>query len=334
MKIMVEKGLRFGILSIFISVLTLSKSIAQDNSLLPLENTFWSTHYYHIGEQIFWLPYHTTTFHFEGDTLIDGISYNKLYANTDTIDTGHQLLEVDEYRGAFHQTSDHVTFISKGELEIDTLYDYRLSIGDTMAMISQLPDVECPAWEDCVAIRLVSIDSIVLVDGQLRKRFNFGVFEGENSLGHSHSWIEGVGSTLGLLNDPTDVLRLHYDSQSAHPWRQLLCFESNGEILYVGDQFNGTCNRIRGRVVSTQDLELAQFKIYPNPCSSTLVIEDSKRNAQAYFKLMNLGGAILQSGKINTRSGTEIQLSGLQTGLYILGIENKGDIYYERIIKL
>ena len=121
----------------FVSISALTQLSSQDQWLsLPLENTFWSTHYYHIGEQFFWLPYHTTSFHFEGDTLIDGISYNKLYANTDTIDTGHQLLEVDEYRGAFHQTSDHVTFISKGELEIDTLYDFRLSIGDTMAMIS------------------------------------------------------------------------------------------------------------------------------------------------------------------------------------------------------
>ena len=319
----------------FISIFALTQLSSQDQWLsFPLENTSWSTHYYHIGEQVFWMPYHTTTFHFEGDTVINGILYNKLYANTDTTDTGNQMLEVDEYRGAFHQNSDHVVFIPKGEFDIDTLYDYRLSVGDTMAMISQLPDVECPPWEDCVAIRLVSIDSIALVDGQLRKRFNFGVFEGENSLGHSHSWIEGVGSTLGLLNDPTDVLWLYYDTQSAHPWRQLLCFESNGEILYVGDQFNGTCNRIRGRVVSNQDLEVAQFNIFPNPCSSTLIIENSKRNAQAYFKLMNLEGALVGSGIVNSSTETEIDMSDFQTGVYVLVIMSGGHIYTERIVKL
>jgi hypothetical protein len=107
-----------------------------------------------------------------------------------------------------------------------------------------------------------------------------------------------------------------------------LCTNGNGNT--AGD------NTLVGRKVvvfklttATEDPSKNAIKIYPNPVSDILYIEDVASNSS--LNIYTSSGSLLSTHQIN--AGDRIDLSKLQTGIYILQIDQP-NILKRQLIKV
>lgn len=330
------KQLILSTLLILVGGITSEIQSQEDWMDLPTNNTIWSTHFYAIGEAPEWLPTKTRHLSFDGDTLVNGILYSRLIANMDTVPGpgGNKVLEIDTYVGAVHQENKVVTIIRAGDTELDTLYDFNVNIGDIVATVEDYPIDNCQGF-DCPYIQMTSKDTVTLSDGLLRERLNFDVINNGQNRGYSHSIIEGVGSTLGLLNDPTDVLSLILSVQSNHPWRQLLCYENEDALLYTGDEYDGDCNKYKEVDIFSSVKELTEeVSVFPNPVGDMLTVDLHHNVAQKIeYKLIDLSGKMVRSGYVSSPSNN-IDMTELRDGIYILKLEFETSVTFLRVMKV
>lgn len=100
-------------------------------------------------------------------------------------------------------------------------------------------------------------------------------------------------------------------------------YSSDFDGLYI---WGGECTPL----LSVEDNELVQFRVYPNPANDVLYLEAS--NNIESISLMNLLGQKVLTGEIDN-SSTQISLAGLQAGTYILKTTIDGQVQTQKIIK-
>ncbi|MCK5907138.1 MAG: T9SS type A sorting domain-containing protein, partial [Flavobacteriales bacterium] len=87
-----------------------------------------------------------------------------------------------------------------------------------------------------------------------------------------------------------------------------------------------------GLSIDNNDLA-AEFKVYPNPVvNETLYIEPSNSRNISDVKLYNTNGQLVLSKAINSSNKTELNVSGLEKGQYILKVETDGGEFSKNIL--
>ncbi|WP_298518337.1 T9SS type A sorting domain-containing protein [uncultured Kordia sp.] len=98
---------------------------------------------------------------------------------------------------------------------------------------------------------------------------------------------------------------------------------------------NGSCPGLFGFpnmvLLSTEDVELNSFQIYPNPTNGDIVTIDTKNNVEiTAVKVFDLTGKqVLQQ----TNVSNEINVQSLQQGMYILQLETENQTITKKLIK-
>ncbi|MEL6721195.1 MAG: hypothetical protein AAFP82_21015, partial [Bacteroidota bacterium] len=169
-----KNALTFFFLLLFIT------NYAQDDSWVPfpLETGVWTNFTYQVGNGENSFPdisYHYSTL---GDTLIDETIYFKLVVNSDSV--SHYVSrspQVDVYAGAIRQEDKQVLFIPKGSVEIDTLYDFNIEVGDVVYRYIEEENNNCDANEPerCPVTQLFRIDTVSWSDGSTRLAYRFKI---------------------------------------------------------------------------------------------------------------------------------------------------------------
>ena len=85
--------------------------------------------------------------------------------------------------------------------------------------------------------------------------------------------------------------------------------------------------------LSTSEFKLKEYKIYPNPTNSTLFIKTIKSYGEVSIMLTDMNGRIMLSKKADSFNEIKLDVSHLQSGLYILNIRNQDFSINEKIIK-
>jgi hypothetical protein len=215
------------------------------------------------------------------------------------------------YAGAFREDtiSKRIYFMEPGNTTDTLLYDFNLSVGDT------LPDSyisDQSVYHNIIA----SIDS-VLVGGTYRKRFNIN--EGTSTY---VSLVEGVGSTFGFLG----VLIPPFESQSV-----LDCFKLSDTLAYQPSGGLG-CSSLALTVAKLNDLEQAVY-VYPNPGRGNFKLSMSFLKENMSMEVRDVFGKQIMDTKIKSIS-TEIDLGSQPAGVYFLQIsDSKGNSVTKKIIK-
>ncbi len=76
------------------------------------------------------------------------------------------------------------------------------------------------------------------------------------------------------------------------------------------------------------------FGIYPNPASSYLVVDNKELLGQPLsYAVYDMQGRKLREGKINTSEQNKIDVSGLNTGIYIVNVSNGKRTFSNKFIK-
>jgi len=184
-----------------------------------------------VSERIFdgskYLNASTIQFHFETDSLVNDLKYTKMYQSRDHgIWQFHSLWREDDNGNIFYQ----------GGISKETLYyNFGLNAGDSI-LLEQLN---------------VKIDStrFQLFGNGLRKFIYAHYLETPE---HIIIWVEGVGSLISPnINDDYFLVGGLFS---------LICFEENGEHIYLNPAFTA-CDAGTGTTVSSIHEKIELIKI-------------------------------------------------------------------------
>ena len=234
------------------------------------------------------------------DTLINNILYHSFQipaivynAGPHCIPPGNYTLP-GKYAGAFR--NDHlnkkVYIVPEADSIEQLLYDFDMQVGDTlMGFLSTcVPNFICDT--------VISIDS-VLVGNSYRKRWFVNPY-------YFVYFIEGIGSTYGLLNliyNFTDLDDINLD-----------CFTKNGQPLYPDTL--GSCPLLTS-VATLTSAEMI-VKIHPNPSKGNVSVELNSTNNVERWVLYNLNGQIERTARLQNKN--QFEMNGIDVGFYVLSL--------------
>ena len=234
------------------------------------------------------------------DTTLDNKLYNKVYYSNEASNTDWQF-----GYSYLRQTSDKKVYYKQGDGTEVLLYDFALELFDLFSI------------DGICTLMVYDIDTVQLKNGELRKRLTLG--REDNPDWGMEQWIDGIGSTFGVIS--------HFGFCGTDYGEGLLCFYADNELRYPTAPFSCFVTGIE-ELKST-----SKFKIYPNPVQTTLNIEGELAVLSTY-KIYDLLGKTVGAGGIKGIQD-QIELSGLQSGYYMLVLSGKdGSHYAQKIIKM
>jgi hypothetical protein len=261
----------------------------------PLVETgkIWST-----GFRVGYPPYsqHTDFIKFEGDTVINGLTYRKIMITPDSLLTGWALwsyIREDGSHKVYHYNSwQGMEFL---------LYDFDVVVGDTV-MVNQSPS----------GLLLDSVYTMTMENGELRTAYRWmdlNIPTGYPPL--FETWVQGVGSFLGVLQSgmATAVGGYSYN----------LCMHENDTLIYQREG-NNSCTVITS--VFTAEF-LPELSIRQTGGDGRFVINFSQPGmSPVTMKIADLMGKTVYSMKASSTFETVVDLSAQPAGLYILNLSN------------
>jgi hypothetical protein len=252
----------------------------------------------------------TTVFGFQGDSLIGGETWYKLYATQDSLFISNLI-----YKGLTRSESNRILFIDSLN-QLDTLYDFNLNVGDSV-----LYNFYGTIQEK---IPVINIDSIQ-IGGQFYRQFHFGepifpnAFDELNEL-----WIEGIGSIHGPIfpNFPFKFSGEFPDEL------HVTCTSFNNQQFWQNPFYNSCYINI---VLSTDNKFKSNITIYPNPFSEHLKISMGIMDKYE-IKIFNTSGQKIYEESI-TSDYTNINLTGLNDGIYFITVDSKRERWTSKLLR-
>lgn len=185
------------------------------------------------------------------------------------------------------------------------IYNFNMAVGDSIV------------YDRNFRLKVVKIDSITLLNGSKRKRweFSFNLHRRPYSL----YWIEGIGADIEPLRpELASFIGLVEDVN------HLSCYFHQNELLYSNPYHEGsngglTCSSKLADPVSTRDLqELKTLEVLQNLGDGELIYQlNESGNYQT--RLFNAVGALLEQ-KAVSQGTNRLTLAALPRGIYFLQV--------------
>lgn len=266
-----------------------------------------------------WIEQYT----FRGDTIINRKSYVKVYYSDDNIiDTNYDVnstLINYSYIFAVRDSAKKVFTIKANQSSEKLVYDFGLSVGDTMNHYLDYSSFS-------IGISVLSrIDSFLVnypaphfrkkyfYSGQLSSSFNqFGEIEGMATafFGRMDSEIRSGGCV------------------------RMACIQQKDLYIYKScdtcDCYSILVDIIRSNL---DEKSIGEIKVYPNPFSDIINIDFSTNQIAGIVKILDVSGREVLNRKVNHNKSIEINLSEVQSGVYIVSLETNGEMRFAKIVK-
>jgi hypothetical protein len=232
------------------------------------------------------LVYGWTTFgqeiKIEGDTAIGEFTYKKIYAATEPLWDDWYL------QGAYREDVAEQTIYKWNGTFDDLVYKFSVEEGDIFTISPMGFPTEM----------LVSSVGTTTVNGNLRKTISFE-YEW-----YTEVWIEGVGSSLGVLNPATNF-------PDFNP--VLTCFYVANNLAYDNPNEDTDCDLF----LSVDTEELSSLNAFPNPSTGKFRLSVSPELTFMPYEIIDARGSVVQKSNGNTE-GKEVDLTGFSDGMYYL----------------
>ncbi|MBS1596157.1 MAG: T9SS type A sorting domain-containing protein [Bacteroidetes bacterium] len=266
---------------------------AQSNSYLPLNDStqIWYSSYCQCGlgggTRV------TKTYHFGADTVIGSFTYLKAKATE-----GY-----DEY---IRQDTSGRYYLYATDREY-LLYDFNAVAGDSFTV-------------DPISHNYYKVDSTdaVLIDGSLRKRVwcktNYGLPQAPQGAIVPIQWVEGVGSSMGLIS---------VFERSAGFVYSYCGVQKEGRKIYPDTV--GKCDITTGVIdLASQDLQIS-----PIPATDVVAVSADSWMFDK-IELINMQGQVLYT----EIASHQLSLRSYSPGIYLLRMSDKeGNYTFRNIVK-
>lgn len=256
----------------------------------------------------------TKVYGLEGDTLVGSVLWTKIFSTSDSVSFSNLT-----FSGKLREENNIVFFMDTTN-NIDTLYNFNLQIGDSVAYNFGFGNNY---------LFVTNIDSFIIA-GVYNKRFYFSEPTGMTAFTILHEiWFEGIGSIHGPLFPvkPTVFSTEIPDSLF------LTCYKINDSIIWNNPNYNDCYINI---VLSSNDFQEKNRNIftYPNPVSNKLIIELPLDFKESFvISVFNIEGNLIKKQISNNNGQLIIDTKSLNRDIYILQVENGSIAYRTKFIK-
>lgn len=284
-----------------------------------------------IGDFVITETYHYYYHFFSGDTLINGITYKKIYKQQ--FFTSENWYKWKEYRsniipkdttlknkeliGCLREDTTEQKVFSYGNSWRNSddmlIFNFKLNQGDT---INELVDFFNENY--CRWTQTVKRDSTVQIkDQSFRKTIYFSHEEklitanGVDWFSHENAAIEGIGGLGGIIPACTGDPVGGGGYTSSIP--EINCYSENGKDLY------GICN-YKYWTSSLEDINFKTLTISPNPSNGQINISGITEETQV--EIFNISGQQVFSTTLNSEK-VNLDLSALNKGYFIVNLRDK-----------
>ncbi|MDT8411292.1 MAG: T9SS type A sorting domain-containing protein [Vicingaceae bacterium] len=303
--------------------------VAQTYHPFPDSSAVWRIEYCYLPTPIS-SPYCFRYSNFiNGDTIINGNTYSKIYSSdvlaSDTLnalfvgavreDTNKRVYLFADSIALYNINNQNPSGLCNDDIlnkEV-LLYDFSVSVGDTVFY----------QYVDSSRIYITSIDS-VLVQSQYLKRYNYYFISSgincpsyKNGLFTGFYYIEKIGHHSGIFEP-----YLYYLNDD---WNNLLCFEDT-EIAYPDSL---ACYNAVG--INDATIKENSVKIYPNPNNGIFNIESPSVTDEVLVTIYNTSGQQIESLSIKGKGS--IDISKQSNGIYFVKAVKNSDITTLKLIK-
>ncbi len=294
----------------------LTNGLSQEYRYVPFpdSNAIWSEVYY-PGTDAYGYDQPPVLERFAipgGDTIIDTLSYKKLYIFYDTI---FDINKATCIGGIREDTNKRIYF--KGDKEIHnfkpmnflynyneiTLFDFSLSIGDT------IKNINCRPEDDLIIVD--DIDTVV-IGNSLRKLFSFKLYGWVK-------WIEGIGNLRGLLFTSGDIFNNGL-------FDDLICFKQNDTVLYLNTNYPDCIPVITSIEIKKNEYE--SISAYPNPAAGGIIEFFFGENDIETILILDGSGQILDIVEVYGLYNFAYSVEKYKPGIYLYKTMNKKGILY------
>ncbi len=296
---------------IVILIILSSNIYSQNETYIPLinpENTWSILADYTAGggnHQSFYIKTSNTT------VFINGKEYYEVYQTNDSI--------------GLEDTWNHIGFLYEDiqtkkcyfmNLNSDEglLYDFSAGVGDTVNMWNTMHQ-NIP-----VDIVVLEKDSVLIGD-LYRERLNMQILPYRIT----EHWIEGIGSTEGLLFSGYMLIGVNYS---------LLCFFENDELVYHNDEHE-TCYYGLNTGMDNGIEIFNDIQVWPNPATINqplqIEIPCVDQSEQAYLYMFDQFGICVYSCRLTETNGS-YSLRYKFRGLFLVQIMTKNKIYQTKLL--
>lgn len=286
---------------LFTAILFSCGAFAQDYYPLVENNKKWNVL---LVEQIGPYPWDTTystlSYKFQGDTLIDGKTYKKVYKFDHQSSQDWVLrcfIREDENKRVYTYS-----YLIEGEI---LMYDFSANPGDSLL-------VGGSGYEDFY----LHVDSItqIEIDNSMRNKYWLSCHTQQD---YNETWIEGIGSDRGILQ--TNIALM----VGGRYW--FLCYWQDEELVYSNPDFEG-CWMTN---VGLEEARERQIRIYPNPAKDYLRVENTGNNRIREISISDITGREIMFIKECNRP---INISSLASGVYIVKVIYSGSEITRKLV--
>jgi hypothetical protein len=250
---------------------------------------------------------YTVSYKFDGDTILGGITYNKL------MQSWNAPSDYWNFHSAYREDEAGKVFINWGwDTEEQLFYDFDLEQGDVFYF-------HLPHSNDIIPMEVIEVDSVTILNGEKRKRITFYDYQ------TNEQWIEGIGSSNGVAYVASNwwyIIDLYLD---------LNCYFEDDELMYTLGNYE-TCWYT---TVGIEDnLAAPAWVLSPNPFDDTFTVQSKTNLVQGVeVRISNLQGVILET---QTYANTDRIIAGknLKKGFYLVQVfENGRLVHSDKLIK-
>ena len=300
-----------GVIILLVSACCIS---ANSTNLIPLltSSAKWSvvtTDESFTPEHMYTTQY-TIWYKISGESTVNDKTYKEMVSTTDSTTIA--------WKKSFliRENEGKVYWLLNEFAQEELLYDFTLNVNESIIDIN-------PARTK--VSKVISINDTTM-NGIVRKKMvltNYNLDYPE--MFYTETWIEGIGSLLGLKRESCDFAVGCYKSH------KLCCYYSNNDLTYQCPTCSCDIGSFDKHIVSS---ELELIKNCTNPFNDVLYLKLNKITC-ANIELYNSAGLTIFSDIINNTSSKKIQTSSFSPGIYILIIrDNERVISVKKLIKL
>lgn len=252
-----------------------------------------------------WLPpeYRISSYHkFQEDTLINQKYYKKIWETLDEQQLNWEL------KGFIRSDTNGDIYARDLLNEEGLIYKFNVQVYDTFTIYNPFNE-----WLVFQVI-VTEIDSIFIIPAnQFRKRIKL---EGNDIWAGEEYWIEGIGSSAGIIQSGADIVQL-----TGWAMYDPLCQWQNETLVYSNPEYNSCFI-----TVSTPEISnvIPEITIQPNPMVDlSNVIIYGLPNGNYQFEIYDIFGRNLYNRQVSGDTTIDLNRNQFKSGLYIISLSNE-----------